>query len=413
MSESRDNDDEQGKMMKDSDVQQEEEVSTEGNASSSTPLEETPTQTEGSADKMTEKPSGEGNVDLPFHKLTTHDDDDTISQSKSGGGSSSSERANQELQNTDDQFHREAIFFELQLTQNDVEKDSLCIPKKTAAEHFPCVPIDTVQGDIIDGKIVISDTQNQNWNMTLFYIHSLGAFLIAGGWHDFAVRHNLKARDVICFCRPLSHFGALNFLIQHVKPPEFKPGSFLFQQQMTSTSKSVLNLPKEEVRKHFPEIEIPDGRRLHFTDAQNMDWPMIISFAQNTDAYMLTDGWDGFVNKHGLEAMDVIRFYKPVQPLHEGHFLIECVKREEAASGTSSGQNDQLGWGDRASSGKHAGPSPHCGSPGKGRTRSCWTGNNKPGGRKRAIKALEEFLQATVGDWEAMVLISQLLDSKK
>ncbi|KAI7984371.1 Peptidyl-prolyl cis-trans isomerase CYP21-4 [Camellia lanceoleosa] len=83
MSESRDNDDKQGKMMKELDVQQEEQVSTEGNASSSTPLEETP-QTEGSADKMTEKPSGEGNVDLPFHKLTTHDDDDTISQSKSG-----------------------------------------------------------------------------------------------------------------------------------------------------------------------------------------------------------------------------------------------------------------------------------------------------------------------------------------
>ncbi|CAL5353449.1 unnamed protein product [Camellia sinensis] len=92
---------------------------------------------------------------------------------------------------------------------------------------------------------------------------------------------------------------------------------------------------------------------------------------------MLSDGWDGFVNKHGLEAMDVIRFYKPVQPLHEGHCLIECVKREEAASRTSSGQNDQLGgaendddrsdyWGDRASSGKDARPSPPCGSPGKG-----------------------------------------------
>ncbi|CAL5353445.1 unnamed protein product [Camellia sinensis] len=179
MSKCRDNDDKEGKMMKDSDAHQEEQVSTEGNASSSTPLEENATQIEGSADKMTEKPSGERNVDLPFHKLTTHDDDDTISQSKSGGG----------------------------------------------------------------------------------------------------------------------------------------------------------------------------------------------------------------------------------------NFLIECVKREEATSGTSSGQNDQLGgaendddrgdyWGDRASSGKDAGPSPHCSSPGKGRTRSYWTRNNQPGGQKRAIKALKEFLQATVSDWE-------------
>ncbi|CAL5427159.1 unnamed protein product [Camellia sinensis] len=183
MSKCRDNDDKEGKMMKDSDVHQEEQVSIEGNASSSTPLEENATQIEGSADKMTEKPSGERNVDLPFHKLTTHDDDDTISQSKSGEG-------------------------------------------------------------------------------------------------------------------------------------------------------------------------------------------------------------------------------------------------KEATSGTSSGQNDQLGgaendddrgdyWGDRTSSGKDAGSSPHCGSPGKGRTRSYWTRNSQPGGQKRAIKALEEFLQATVNDWEAMVLISQLLNSKK
>ncbi|CAL5424896.1 unnamed protein product [Camellia sinensis] len=202
MSKCRDNDDKEGKMMKDSDVHQEEQVSIEGNASSSTPLEENATQIEGSVDKMTEKPSGERNVDLPFHKLTTHDDDDTISQSKSG------------------RFSRE--------------------------------------------------------------------------------------------------------------------------------------------------------------------------------------------------------FSEPVYR----HFLIEFVKRKEATSGTRSGQNDQLGgaendddrgdyWGDRTSSGKDAGSSPHCGSPGKGRTRSYWTRNNQPGGQKRAIKALEEFLQATVNDWEAMVLISQLLNSKK
>ena len=55
----------------------------EGNASSSTPLEETATETEGSDEKMTLKPSAEGNVDVPFKKLTIHDDADVLPQSKS------------------------------------------------------------------------------------------------------------------------------------------------------------------------------------------------------------------------------------------------------------------------------------------------------------------------------------------
>ena len=34
-----------------------------------------------------------------------------------------------------------------------------------------------------------------------------------------------------------------------------------------------------------------------------------------------------FVNEYNLEEWDVIRFYKPVQPLHSQHFLIEFLKR--------------------------------------------------------------------------------------
>ncbi|KAI7984373.1 hypothetical protein LOK49_LG15G00873 [Camellia lanceoleosa] len=61
-------------------------VSKEGNppSSSSTPLEETATETEGFDEKMTLKPSAEGNVDVPFKKLTIHDDADVLPQSKSG-----------------------------------------------------------------------------------------------------------------------------------------------------------------------------------------------------------------------------------------------------------------------------------------------------------------------------------------
>ncbi|KAL7161736.1 hypothetical protein ACSBR2_042248 [Camellia fascicularis] len=55
--------------------------------------------------------------------------------------------------------------------------------------------------------------------------------------------------------------------------------------------------------------------------------------------------------------MDVIRFYKLVCPAHKGHFLIECVKIEDAAPGTTSeddqsddGEGGNL-WGDCANRG--------------------------------------------------------------
>ncbi|THG23866.1 hypothetical protein TEA_000883 [Camellia sinensis var. sinensis] len=109
----------------------------------------------------------------------------------------------------------------------------------------------------------------------------------------------------------------------------------------------------EEVRNHFPVVEKPGGKRqLYVNDAQNNDWSMAIFFNQDIDAYVLMDGWKGFVSKHKLEEMDVIRFYKPVCPAHEGLFLVECVKIEDAAPGTTS-QDDQSNdgewgnvWGD-------------------------------------------------------------------
>ncbi|CAL5440954.1 unnamed protein product [Camellia sinensis] len=107
-----------------------------------------------------------------------------------------------------------------------------------------------------------------------------------------------------------------------------------------------LKLPKEEVRNHFCAIGIPPRRRLNFTDARNKDWAKTIFYVKVLDAYIIMNGWEGFVKEHRLEDMDVIRFYKPVQPLHERHFLVKCVKREEAeavvAAGTTS-QDDELG----------------------------------------------------------------------
>ncbi|CAL5424901.1 unnamed protein product [Camellia sinensis] len=263
----------------------------------------------------------QGNVVSPSKNLSMKQgcdeaSQDVILQSKFGEGSCSSERAKQELQDTNDEFYSNVFLFELELGQSNVEQD----------------------------------TQNQTWNMAFVYIRSFGASFIAREWQRFVIRHNLEAMDVICFYRPLSRLHECHFLLQHVKrgeaktnnPPEFKPENFLIELQLTPPSSFVLIIPKEDVINHFPAIEISCGRTLHFTDAQNKDWPMTIFFADLHDAYMVVGGWEGFVNKHGLQDMDAIRCYKPVQPLHEGHFLIECVKREEDAYETIS-QSGQLG----------------------------------------------------------------------
>ncbi|KAL7201105.1 hypothetical protein ACSBR1_032920 [Camellia fascicularis] len=138
---------------------------------------------------------------------------------------------------------------------------------------------------------------------------------------------------------------------------------------------------------------------------------MTISLARNNKAYMLLDGWYWFVNKHGLEAGDEVRFYKPVRPLDKGHFLIECVKREEAGGGTSSSsQNDQLGGGkkdgnkgDRENRGgrNHGGGSGESSSPDKEKTME------KP----EWLAALEEYVRVIESAWEEMGINSQLLNS--
>ncbi|CAL5427150.1 unnamed protein product [Camellia sinensis] len=107
------------------------------------------------------------------------------------GCSSSSKRSNEELKNKDGQFHREDFVFELQLTQDDIEY-TLYIPEQTAAQHFPPVPI---YEDWYKGQIENSDTQNQNWNMTIVCVRLADSFFIEAGWDEFVVRHNLEVMD--------------------------------------------------------------------------------------------------------------------------------------------------------------------------------------------------------------------------
>ncbi|GFZ02077.1 hypothetical protein Acr_15g0006860 [Actinidia rufa] len=50
-------------------------------------------------------------------------------------------------------------------------------------------------------------------------------------------------------------------------------------------------------------------------------------------AFMMDNEWSNWwselVRWHKLKAMDVVRFYKPLQPLQENHYLIDFVKRSQ------------------------------------------------------------------------------------
>ncbi|CAL5429318.1 unnamed protein product [Camellia sinensis] len=209
---------------------------------------------------------------------------------------------------------------------------------------------------------------------------------------------------------------------------EFKHKIFLFQLQLSPRDVvrdgGGLIIPKEQIDNHCPALSIAMRTDklvtlVIFTDAQYVDWIMKIFFDVDSDAYMIIDGWEGFVEGHNLEAMDVIKFYRPVPPAHEMHFLVECVKREKTAAGTS--QTDQLGGakkdgnggdcgnrgGDGGGGGGGGGRSDGGGSGGKWKTMCCWIPKNQHGGREKAVMILEEeeALLMTDSTWEEMIAL--------
>ncbi|CAL5353452.1 unnamed protein product [Camellia sinensis] len=148
----------------------------EGNASSSTPLTETATKIKGSA---------KGNATAA----------DAISQSKSGGGFVS--RINDyPLPITDTLCESQRLvrfLFQMELTQSDIEHGSLSIPFEKARLHF--LPMNRVSIH----QIVITNTRNDNWFMTLTYNAPKASALTTSGWQGFVDWHGLKALDVIRF----------------------------------------------------------------------------------------------------------------------------------------------------------------------------------------------------------------------
>ncbi|CAL5440960.1 unnamed protein product [Camellia sinensis] len=166
----------------------------EGNASSSTPLEETATVTERSA---------KGNAAAA----------DVISQSKCGCGSVS--RTNDyplPITDTIGESQRFLRFlFQMELTQSDIERSSLSIPFEKARFHF--LPMNRVSIH----QIVITDTRNDNWFMTLTYNAPKGSALITSRWQRLVDWHGLKDLDVIRFYKLILGLHPKHFLIDYVK----------------------------------------------------------------------------------------------------------------------------------------------------------------------------------------------------
>lgn len=56
---------------------------------------------------------------------------------------------------------------------------------------------------------------------------------------------------------------------------------------------------------------------------------MSFTYYSEESVFMFTKGWTEFAAWHNLEAMDVIRFYRPVPRLASHHYLILHERRQE------------------------------------------------------------------------------------
>lgn len=240
------------------------------------------------------------------------------------------------------------LLFEIQLKPSN----RLVIPEANASEYFP------TQSTFSTGNTVrlrFTDCHNKDWETLIIYYADEKAYMFIRGWTELANWHKWDSADVIGFYRPIPRLSIDHFLVKFkrttkISPviPEFRRENFLFQIELDTGDLgfSRLFMPSKEVEIHFPAIKhVLGGSQtrkeeiVRFTDGKNKDWYMDVIY-YNAKSYMIIREWDEFVKEHNLEAGDVIRFYKLVEPLHLRHFLIEIVRKE-------AGRNPSLpggGW---------------------------------------------------------------------
>ena len=97
-----------------------------------------------------------------------------------------------------------------------------------------------------------------------------------------------------------------------------------------------LSIPMEQALDHFPPLA--DRRdnydeKIKISDPENLHLNMTLKCDLSEYAFVMDNEWSNWwselVRWHKLKAMDVVRFYKPLQPLQENHYLIDFVKRSQ------------------------------------------------------------------------------------
>ncbi|KAL6978825.1 regulator of (H+)-ATPase in vacuolar membrane [Sarracenia purpurea var. burkii] len=236
------------------------------------------------------------------------------------------------------------FLYEMELSRSN----RLLIPVQLAAYYFPFLAAAAHDGGRPHPAeiLLLTDLTCQFWHFPVTYYDEERAFIITKRWPEFHDRHKLQPLDMIRFYTPVPQLGPNHFLIESEKQisgiaydpiqpgeiPEFRTENFLFTLELSPKnigSERRLLIPEEKVANHFPGVQISESSHdeeiLRFTDSQNKDWYMDITRHDSKD-YVVMGGWSEYVKEHSLDAEKVINFYKPVQPAHAKHFLIDWVK---------------------------------------------------------------------------------------
>ncbi|XP_057508191.1 uncharacterized protein LOC130791095 [Actinidia eriantha] len=212
----------------------------------------------------------------------------------------------------------------------------LLIPTGRAKQHFPRF----YRGGSTKPKILhLIIPQVKEWHMPVMHCSDEDAFMFTRLWLQFVKFHNLKPLDKIRFYKPVPRLHTRHYTVAFWRTagniaqiPEFRTKNYLFGLEMTAGDVGYkrLFIHNDDVTNHFPSFHIPIKTRttdmIKLTDVQNKDWYMDV-IRYSPDFYMIIEEWDEFVKERNLKAKDVIKFYRPVQPSHRKHFLIEIVRR--------------------------------------------------------------------------------------
>ncbi|XP_066309550.1 AP2/ERF and B3 domain-containing protein Os01g0693400-like [Miscanthus floridulus] len=104
----------------------------------------------------------------------------------------------------------------------------------------------------------------------------------------------------------------------HASPSPATAREHLFDKTVTPSDVGKLNrlvIPKQHAEKHFP-LQLPSaggeskGVLLNLEDAAGKVWRFRYSYWNSSQSYVLTKGWSRFVKEKGLQAGDVVGFYR-------------------------------------------------------------------------------------------------------